>query len=133
VLKEPVDDAAERGSLLQIPGEELAHDRRLRLVDAHTLGVARVLRVEQVTVDGLRPRQQQPRPVASQSTAPHPLSDQRALVFGNRPTDLEQEVLVRRVAGRLVEELDAAAGALELFKEHHLMDVVAGEPVRRSD
>jgi hypothetical protein len=81
----------------------------------------------------LNPRQQESRTVARQSPAPHPLSDERALVLGDRRADLEQEVLVRRVADGLVEELDCAAGALEHFEEHHLVDVVAREPIRRSD
>jgi len=44
---------------------------------------------------------------------PHSLADQGALVLGDRPADLEQELLMWGVADRLVEELDAAAGALE--------------------
>ena len=37
------------------------------------------------------------------------------------------------VAHRLVEELDAAAGALQFLQQEHLVDIVAGQPVRRGD
>jgi hypothetical protein len=56
-----------------------------------------------------------------------------ALVLGDRPTDLEQEVIVRGVAHRLVEELDRRAGALQFFEQEHLVDVVAGEAVGGGD
>jgi hypothetical protein len=47
--------------------------------------------------------------------------------------DLEQELIVRVLAHRLVEELHGSAVPFQLLDEQHLMNIVAGEPIRRSD
>ncbi len=63
---------------------------------------------------------------------PHPLGNQGALVLGHRTADLEHQLVVGVIAHRTIEELDAAPGSLQFFQDHHLMDVVAGESIRRS-
>jgi hypothetical protein len=63
--------------------------------------------------------------------APHPLSNQGALVLGHRAADLEHQLVVRIIAHRPIEELDSAARPLQFGEDHHLMDVVAGQPIGR--
>jgi hypothetical protein len=65
--------------------------------------------------------------------AAHPLGDQRALVLGHRPADLQQQLVVRVITHRPVQELHLAAVGGQLLDQQHLMDVVAGQPVRRGD
>jgi hypothetical protein len=47
----------------------------------------------------------------------HPFGDQGPLILGDRPADLEQELVVRVLGHRPVEELDAAAVLLQLLEE----------------
>ena len=60
---------------------------------------------------------------------PHALGNQGALVLGHRATDLQQQMIVRVVAHRLVEELGGATGLCPLLHEHHLVHVIAREAV----
>ena len=59
---------------------------------------------------------------------PGPLGDQRPLVLGDRPADLEEQLVVRVPGHRPVEELNPAAVPLELVEQEDLEDVVAGQP-----
>jgi hypothetical protein len=97
VREEPVDDTAQGGALLRIPGEDPAHDRRLGLRDAHATGVARALRVEQIAINGAGSRQQQqPGPVTCRTAASHPVSDERAFVL-ERGLDVDHSTVFRWV------------------------------------
>jgi hypothetical protein len=63
----------------------------------------------------------------------HAFGDERPFVLGHRAPNLQQELVMRILAQGPVEELDAAAGTLELFEEHHLVDGVARQPIRRGE
>jgi len=52
-------------------------------------------------------------------------------VLRDRPADLQQQLIVRIGAHRPVQELHLAAAGGQLLDQQHLMDVVAGQPVRR--
>ena len=67
------------------------------------------------------------------SASPHPFGDQGALILGDRPADLERELVVRVLGHRPVEELDAAAVLLQLLQQEHLMDIVSRQPIRIGD
>jgi hypothetical protein len=54
-----------------------------------------------------------------------------ALVLGHRPADLQQQLVVRVIAHRPVQELHPAAVTGQLLDQQHLMDIVTGQPVRR--
>src|SRR5687767_10926568 len=67
-----------------------------------------------------------------QLPATAPLGDLRALVLGDHPPELAQQLVLRRAGplGLLGEhDLDPAAG--ELLEQQHLVGVAAREPVRR--
>jgi len=42
-------------------------------------------------------------------------------------------MVMRVLTERLIEEMDVATIVLELFEEHHLMDIVASEPIGACD
>jgi hypothetical protein len=123
----------QRGPGLAVHREKLGDDRGLGRVGRDAARVARPIRVHAVAVRGVGPRQQQAGAQLGQPPAAHALGDQRALVLGHRAADLQQQVVVRVVAHRTVEELGGAAGARPLLQEHHLVHVVAGEAVGRRD
>ncbi len=120
-------------ALVGVPGEEIADHRRLRLVQPHAGRVPRAIRVEPVAVGRPRPGQQGAGAQLAQAATAHALGDQRAFVLGHRAPDLQQQLIVRVTAHRPVEELDLRPVLLQLLDQEHLMDVVAGQAVRRGD
>ena len=68
-----------------------------------------------------------------QPAAAGPLGDERPLVLGDGPADLEQQLVLRVVGERPVGELDPAAAALQLLQKQDLVDGVAGQPVGVGD
>lgn len=65
--------------------------------------------------------------------APHAFGNQGAFIFGHGPPDVQQEMGLRVLAQRLIEELDAASPLRELFQQHHLIDIIARQAVRTCD
>lgn len=53
----------------------------------------------------------------------------RVRSYSARAADLQQQLVVRILAHRPVQKLDLAALLLELFEQHHLMDVIARQTV----
>src|SRR5918911_2064142 len=86
--------------------------------------------IEAVAVRRPRPGQQKPSLQLAKTATAHPLGDQAALVFGHRTTDLQQELIVRILAHRPVEEFHLTACGRDLFPQEHLMHVVARQPIR---
>ncbi len=123
----------DRGPLVNEPGEQAAHHRRLCLVDPNSGRVARPLRVNTVAVGRPRPGQQDTGPQLAQAASAHPLCDQRPLVLGHRAADLQQQLIVRILAHRPVKEFNRCAVSLQLLDQQHLVHVVACQPVRRGD
>ena len=60
------------------------------------------------------------------------LRDLRALVLGNHPLELAQQLVLRRAGPHgLLEKHDLDPAAREFFQQQHLVGVAAREPVRR--
>jgi len=116
---------------LQVPVEQLRDQRRLPGLCPDRGRVARTVGIQAVAERRAGPRQQRARPQPGVPAAPHPLGDQRALVLRDRAADLQQQLVVRVVAHRPVQELHVAAVAGQLLDQQHLMDVVTRQPVRR--
>src|SRR5215210_5562045 len=64
-----------------------------------------------------------------QLAAAEPLAQQRALVLGDRPLDLQQELVAGVVGDGAVEEPDGAAGAAELLQEQDLVGVTPRQAI----
>ena len=116
---------------LQVPVEQLRDQHRLLRLYPDRGRVPGPVQVQAVAERRPSPRQQRARPKPGVPAAPHPLSDQRALVLGHRPADLQQQLIMRVIAHRPVQELHLAAMASQLLDQQHLVDVVPGQPVRR--
>ena len=125
--REPVD-----GRLgFEVPLEQLRYQRRLRGVRPDPGRLPRPVGVQPVPEWRRGPRQQRARAQPGLPPAAHPLGDQRPLVLRDRPADLQQQLIVRVGAHRPVQELHLAAVPGQLLDQQHLMDIVAGQPVRR--
>jgi hypothetical protein len=64
-----------------------------------------------------------------QLAAAEPLAQQRALVLGDRPLDLQQELVAGVVGDGAVEEPDGATGAAELLQEQDLVGVAPRQAI----
>ena len=115
----------------EVPVEQLGDQHRLPWVCPHRIGPAGPLRVQPVPERGRGPRQQRARPQLRLPATAHPLGDQRPLILRDRAADLQQQLVMRVGAHRPVQELHPAAMAGQLLDQQHLVDVVAGQPVRR--
>src|SRR5260370_11336722 len=62
---------------------------------------------------------------------PNALQQLGALILGNHALNLEQEVVLRRAANRMVQEYDVRSCAAKLLDQKHLVGVAASQPVRR--
>src|SRR4051794_35032952 len=125
---QPLHALADGQALLHHPRVELAHHVGLGLVDdqAGRDGLASGL----VPVAGGRLCARDV-PVARflELAAPEALGQDRALVLGDGALDLQQELVVRVVGDRALQERDLAAGAAELLQEQDLVGVLAGQAV----
>ncbi len=129
---EPPSDLRDRLVLLEVAAEDLAHDRRLGLVDLEEcVGVLGALDVP-VAVRGAGHDRDRAASGAVKLAAAAALSDLGPLVLGDHPLELAQELILRGAGplGLLGEDhLDP--GALELLQQQHLIGVPAREPIRR--
>ena len=124
---EPVDGPLR----LEVPLEHLRHQGSLCRVCPHRGCLARPVGVQPVPERRRGPRQQRARPQPGLPSAAHPLGDQRPLILRDCPADLQQQLVVRVGAHRPARELHLAATGGQLLDQQHLVDVVAGQPVRR--
>jgi hypothetical protein len=113
VVDQPVQGTAAFG----IPGEHAGDDRRFVRVGVDPRGVAGPVGRHPVAVGGAGPGEHLAGLELALSAPPHPFGDQGPLVLGDRAADLEQELVVRVLGHRPVEELDATAVLLQLLKE----------------
>jgi hypothetical protein len=67
------------------------------------------------------------------STASQALSNQIALVLGDRTTDLSQKVVMGILAHRAIKKLDLASSSLPFLKQKHVMNRGASQAIRSRD
>src|SRR3982751_1863892 len=68
-----------------------------------------------------------------QLPAAAPLEDLGAFIFGDHPLHLEQQLLLRLLSDRVVEEDDLDATALELLDDEDLISIFASQSIGRVD
>ncbi len=130
---QPLSHLVHGGLRLQVPVEQLRDQHRLARLHPDRGRITGPLGVQPVPERRAGPRQQRARLQLGLPPAAHPLSNQRALVLRDRSADLQQQLVVRIGAHRPVQELHLAAVTGQLIDQQHLVDIVAGQPVRRGD
>ena len=129
---QPLEDLADGHPLVDQPAVEHPHHLGLGLVDLQVPRDAVPPGDVAVAVGGLAGD-----PVAGpgllELAAAEPLGEDGPLVLGDRPLDLEQELVVRVVGDRPLDELDVAGGLAELLQQEDLVGVAAGQPVGAVD
>jgi len=117
------------GLIFRIPGEHLLDHGRFRLIHLHAGWIPGTIRVYPIAIWSSRPRQQDPRPQLGLTPAAHPFGNQRAFIFRHGPADLQQQLIMGIVTHRTVEKLNFATRMFKFFQQHHLLDIVARQPI----
>jgi hypothetical protein len=104
------------------------HEFSLLVIDGELAARAVLAWPVMITVGCMR-ADELPSPSLLELAAPEALAEQRALVLGDRPLDLEQELVTRVVGDGVGEELDRTSRSAELFQQEHLVGVAPGQPV----
>ena len=130
---QPLGDAVQGQAVFDVPGEDLAHHRCLMVRDPQPGRIAGPERVQAVAEGRRAPGQQAPGPQCGQPTASHAVGDDRPLVLGDRPTDLDDQRVLRIAAGWALQEHHLAAGVRQLFEQPDLVGVAPGEPIGTGD
>jgi hypothetical protein len=125
----PLRQAIQTAAGGAVAGKDCLDPDALSRLDPHAGGIARMLQAEALALRGNRPRQPEARLECMQSPAPHALGDEGAFVLRHRATHLQEQVVMRILTHGPVQELTPAASALDLFQEHHLVDVVRGQVI----
>jgi hypothetical protein len=128
---EPLDELVKGRLGFEIPVEQLRGQCCLGGFHPDRGRIPGPVRVQPVAKWRAGPRQQRACPQLGQPAPPHPLGDQRALVLGYRAADLQQQLVVRVGTHGTVQKLHPATMAGKLVDQQHLVNVVAGQPVRR--
>jgi hypothetical protein len=126
-------DAVQALPGFEVGREDLSDCGRLASFHPHASGITGMVRMHTIARGRARPRQEQTRPLFHQPAPTHALGNQCPFVLGDRPADLQQELIVGVVAHGAVQKLDLTAAALKFFQQEHLMGVLPGQPIRRCD
>jgi len=129
---QPSAHFAQAQSIAANPFEDATHDAGLVLHDLEA-GYPAALIAADVAISKGRTRQGADRAGARcvQTTAPNPLENLGALILGYDALNLQQEIILRRVADRAVQECDLGPTAAKLLDQQNLMGVLARQPIRR--
>src|SRR5512134_1729656 len=126
---QPLEDLADGHSLLDQPAVEHAHERGFGLVDFEPPAGPVAARDVAVAV-GRTSADEPAGPRLLQLAAAEALAQQRPLVFGHGPLDLQEKLVAGIVGDGVVEERHRAAGTAELLEDQDLIGVLAREAVR---
>ena len=95
-----------------------------------TPGITGALGVHDIAVGGHTPGQQLATAQFGLPATPHPIGDQGALILGHGPPDLEHELIMWVLTHGSLQKLDLTAPLGQFIDQKHVMDIVAGQPIR---
>src|SRR5262249_44915429 len=87
------------------------------------------LGMQVIAIRSVRPRQQLPSAQLGLTPTSHAISNERALVFSCGAANLHNQLFMRIVAGRSVDEHNADPMPLQFLQDDHLVHVVACQTV----
>jgi hypothetical protein len=121
------------GLTIGIGLEQFTHDRGGSFIDFDQRGITRSFWMDAIAVWRVRPWQQPTGPQLGLTSTSHPVCNQRPFVLGDGTPDLKDELLMRVVARRAIDEYHADPMPLEFFEDDHLVYVVACQTVWSRD
>ena len=119
---------------ISVPGKDLLNNVGFDWINAHPAGVTGPLWVQDISIRRSRPGQQCPGAQFCLPSTSHPLGDQAALILSHRPTNLQQELIMRIIIfHRAIQFLDRTTQLVQFFYQQNLMNVFASQAIRHSD
>jgi hypothetical protein len=115
---------------LQRAGKQLLAHRPFGRLDVHASWITGVIRRHARAARRNGPWPEDPRAALHLTPSAPAFGPQGAFIFGHGPADLPQEMGLRVLSQRLIEERDPTASRLECFQQHHLLDIMAGGSIR---
>jgi len=128
-LQQILRQAYERLMILSVAAKHLLDHCSFRRLNLDTSGVARPIRMRPIAIGWSGPGKQETSTQFHLTPPAHAFGNQRPFIFCHGTANLQQEVIMRVLTDGLIEKVDLAARALELFQEHHLMHIVAGKAI----
>jgi hypothetical protein len=126
---EPLDNLANRHTLLDQPSKHLSHQEGLILVDNQITGYSVPLGNVAISV-----RCPASKPVALTSllelSTAKALADHGSLVFSHSPLDLKKQLVLWIIRDRPVEKDDLTANLVKFLEQQYLVGILASETVR---
>jgi len=116
-----------------IPGKDLADDSGLYVVHSQPGRVAGALHIQNVAVGSLGPGQELSSAQFAQPTTTHSVGNQGAFVFGHGPSNLQDELVVRIITHRTVQELNVTTVPFQFLQDQDLMNILACQAVGSRD
>ena len=119
-------------TVFQLLSKDFHHDRSFCLFHPYPARVARVLGVHAIAIRRACSGQQDACTVFTQPSTPLALCNQCSLIFGDRTTNLQQELVMWILADRPVQKFHLAVMLLQFFDQQDLMDIFTRQTVRCS-
>ena len=121
----------DRGFRVSIPGKDLLNNGRFDWVNPYSARISGPLRVQDISIRCSGPRQKASGSKFGLPPTPHPFSDQVALIFSHRPTDLQQELIVGIIIlHRTFQKLDVTTQFGQFFDQQNLMYIFTSQSIR---
>jgi hypothetical protein len=116
---------------VSIPGKDLPYNGRFDRVNPHPVRIPRPFRVQDISVRRSGPRQQAPGSEFGLPSTPHSICNQVALVFGHRPSDLKQELVMGIILlHRAFQKVDITTQFFHLLDQQYLMHIFTRQSIR---
>ncbi len=110
---------------LGIGHKQFCDDSRLVGIQAYSYWITRSGWINAVAIGRTGPRQQVSCEILLSPSSTHAFGDQGPFIFGHGTTDLQQQLVMRILAHRVIDKLNAAPALFQLFEQQHLMDIIA--------
>jgi hypothetical protein len=112
-----------------IPRTDRPHHGRLDRSAPHPARVAGAVGIQERTRGGSAPWQELSTAACGLAPPPHPLRNQDAFIRRDRPPHVEQELIMRGITHRTIQQLNAASALTACVDEEPLMHGVTGQTI----
>ncbi|CAG0935582.1 hypothetical protein TFLX_04424 [Thermoflexales bacterium] len=130
-LLQVLGQAQQTTAFLGVPSIHLAYPDRLGLFNMDPVRVARMFRINPVAKRHMRPGQPLTGAKFALAAQAHPFGNQGALIFGDGPANLQQQLIMGILTHGPIQKFHEATGRLKFVQQQHLMHIVARQPIRR--
>jgi hypothetical protein len=121
----------DRDFWVSIPGKDLTYNVGFDRINLYPAWISGSLRVQDISVWRSSPRQQASGSKFGLPPTSHSLGNQVALIFGHRPTDLKQELVMRIIILHWAfKKLDVTTQCFHFVNQQNLMNIFTRQSIR---